>query len=311
MTTPLEFDNVFFESEWVAPFDDLHERDYIRDLLRALQKVMGTEFDAHQFIYYSSDGCRRPALPIVLTDPRPAVLIWGGDQSAVRPAYIPTVFKAVFKTHLDGDRAEDGYHHLPLGCTARVPERPSVPMSERSVDVFFSGNLNEGRLGLFCATHGLPAWTRPAIGRIHRSRFRSALLRWTPSVPSSWHVRFTAGFAQGLTGAAYADALQNSKLALCPPGFHRNETFRHYEAMRAGSIPVSLPLPDNRAYRGAPILTVSNWSHLRDAIRSELSDPDGLAQRQRAVLDWWSTMCSPTAVAAYMAECIRCAPEQS
>lgn len=311
MTTPLEFDNVFFDPEWVAPFRELHEREYIADVLRALRTELGDDFDAHQFIYYSSDGCRRPPLPIVLTDPRPAILIWGGDQTAVRPASMARIFKAVFKTHLEGDRVGDGYHHLPLGCAAHVPHLPSVPVSERPVDVFFSGNLNAARIDLYCATHRLPTGLQPAIRRLNLSRFRSALMRWAPSVPSSWQIRFTAGFAQGLTGESYADALQVSKFSICPPGFHRNETFRHFEAMRAGSIPVSLPLPDNRAYRGAPILTVSDWSHLRDAIRSELSDPEGLAQRQRAVLDWWSTMCSPTAVAAYMAECIRSAPGRS
>lgn len=48
------------------------------------------------------------------------------------------------------------------------------------------------------------------------------------------------GAADGLGVSAYRKLLNNSKFALCPPGQDSTDTFRIYEALEAGCIPVTL-----------------------------------------------------------------------
>lgn len=48
------------------------------------------------------------------------------------------------------------------------------------------------------------------------------------------------GAADGLATQEYAETLENSLFALCPPGQDSNDSFRTYEALEAGCIPVTL-----------------------------------------------------------------------
>ena len=105
----------------------------------------------------------------------------------------------------------------------------------------------------------------------------------------------------GLPGEKYAEMLSNSKVALCPPGYHTPETFRHFEAMRAGTIVVSEPLPELDFYVGSPIVTVRNWGDARKAVSDLLGDIDALQERQEQTLHWWEQHCSERAVARRMA----------
>ena len=49
-----------------------------------------------------------------------------------------------------------------------------------------------------------------------------------------------SGFAEGDVGRTYVEALLRSRFALCPPGFVNNESFRYYEALLCGALPIEL-----------------------------------------------------------------------
>jgi hypothetical protein len=49
-----------------------------------------------------------------------------------------------------------------------------------------------------------------------------------------------SGFAEGDVGASYVEALSASRFALCPPGFVNNDSFRYFEALACGALPVEL-----------------------------------------------------------------------
>jgi hypothetical protein len=124
-------------------------------------------------------------------------------------------------------------------------------------------------------------------------------------VLGSSYLFFTKNFLQGLSGPEYAAILRDSKIALCPRGAKSPETFRHFEAMRAGAVVVSHPQPALEFYVGSPMVILDDWSKLLETLVGLLGDPEGLAERQRQTLEWWDRHCSERAVATKIASEIR------
>ncbi len=81
---------------------------------------------------------------------------------------------------------------------------------------------------------------------------RRELSDWIPAVRGE--ITLTDGFARGLSPETYGRKLALSKTVLCPRGFSSTDTFRHVEALRAGAVVISEPLPDLHLYRGSPII---------------------------------------------------------
>jgi len=301
----IEEENFYFEPEWIVPFDELYESVYVEKILLSLRELMGKDFYGYQFIYYASNGAANPAKPIVLSDPRPKILIWSGDETSSAPHYMTKHFKAIFKTFLNGDKNCNGYYHFPMGYTKNVADSAIIPIQDRSHNVFFSGNLNTNRIGLYKSLLGVHYFDNKTVQRIKQSRLGSVL-------PTSFHhkypnsyLAFTSGFAKGLDGQTYSDFLYNSKLIICPTGFTSNETFRHYETWRTGGIPISLPLPDNHFYRGAPLVTLQNWKELDKTIKRLLQNPTQLEDLHKKSMDWWAVHCAEEPVARYMQTIIK------
>ncbi len=129
----------------------------------------------------------------------------------------------------------------------------------------------------------------PAMGQ----GFFSTTRQWNPK----------PGYRDGsLDAVAYRRLLLNSTFTLCPKG-HNYDTYRMYEAIEAGSIPI-VEL-GSRYYRNhhndivpcngsldmytkskAPFIFLENWSDLPLVLERELADPVKLRQRQRDLLAW-------------------------
>jgi len=301
--TGILLENILYEKDWLIDFDLLHEATYVKNIFTHLKEIMGSDFKRFQFVYYTSNGNQNPPQPIVLTDPRPKILIWGGDESAATPPYMSKYFVSVFKPYLKGDRNAHGYHHFPLGYSKNVPELEMIPINSRKMNVFFSGNLNLNRFGLYSNLAGFDL--------IHRRLLVSAYFRLNRMMPKNFsnkfpdsYIQFTDGFAKGLPGDEYSRYLYNSKIVICPPGFSINETFRHFEALRAGAIPISLRMPDNHFHRGSPIVMLETWRELTPTIRNFLNNPGKMEETHHKCVDWWENVCSEKAVAKYMATTI-------
>lgn len=74
---------------------------------------------------------------------------------------------------------------------------------------------------------------------------------------------------------------------------HSLETFRFYEAIEAGAIPV-VELDGGRArdffpqeYFDAPILLIDAWTDMAAAIAALERDPAALAQQQKDLVEWY------------------------
>ena len=105
-----------------------------------------------------------------------------------------------------------------------------------------------------------------------------------------------------MSGEDYRRVLYDAKIAICPGGYASRESFRHYEALRAGCVIISEPLPDTRFYRGSPIIVLDDWRNLRGVVRELLREPERLETLHRQTRKWWQDMCCEEAVARFMKE---------
>ncbi len=133
----------------------------------------------------------------------------------------------------------------------------------RPISLFFLGNLNENRKWLHWNLHKLMGAVPRAMPTFARSLFD---LPMRLGDRRNAFINFTDGFRRGLAPQAYGRLLELSQVALCPKGFQSPETFRHFEATRAGCVVLSEPLPANSLYERAPFLFYRDPQTLFDTL---------------------------------------------
>ena len=102
---------------------------------------------------------------------------------------------------------------LPLGWRPGTREHfAGEPTPRKSVDWAFMGQGGKHRQDVVDALGGMPEG-------------------------SGW-LQVTDGFAKGIDQKTYLDHLADAKVAPCPPGPNTPDTFRLYEALEAGCLPV-------------------------------------------------------------------------
>lgn len=147
------------------------------------------------------------------------------------------------------------------------PTLARIPVgSPRPVDVFFAGQINHMR----------------------RRRLATELAR----LPVTRDVVSTDGFAQGIPPADYYQRMAAAKVAPCPGGPATPDSFRAFEAMEAGCVPLldagCRDYNDARYWGlvapGYPGPIVKSWRDLTDHVNTALNDWPGNAN---AVGSWW------------------------
>ncbi len=97
----------------------------------------------------------------------------------------------------------------------------------------------------------------------------------------------------------YAARLADTKIALSPRGVS-HETFRTYEAMRAGCAVIAERQLPAWFTEGWPVIEVDDWNEAGPIIEGLLADPRRLEELGRACQAWWLEKCSEEAVAHYI-----------
>ncbi len=251
-----------------------------------------------------------PPSPIVLTGEKKKVLIYISDETSSTPLHLCKYFWAIFKCYLPNeDYIDQHIFSFPLGYMRDLKQLPMVPICDRKLNIFFSGSFNTNRYALHRSLYKmnsilglLPVISQridQKIDKIVREDFK--LIDFSNKFPNSY-IRFTNGFMKGLDVTTYAQMLYDSKIVICPSGYNSSETFRHFEAMRAGCIIISAPLPKTRLYRGSPIIELETWKDLQKTLKELLNSPAHLAELQQKTLDWWNNVCSEKATALYIKE---------
>ncbi len=171
-------------------------------------------------------------------------------------------------------------HMFPLGCNGNTPTVPWVPWQERSLDLFFAGQVMPRRGALLMELIQL-------LFDLRSSAYQA-------------QVTLTPHFQAGLSPEAYASTLMNTRLALVPAGVSPI-TLRLFEAMRNGCVPVYQALPDTWYLKDLPgICLPANAEGLSDKVLSLLSQPALLAQWHAQALAHYQAHFTPQAVAKYM-----------
>jgi hypothetical protein len=162
---------------------------------------------------------------------------------------------------------------LPLGPVYDIPVLPYRPPSERSLDVFFSGQKHHHRQGV--------------------SRWRELL----EATGLKIEINETGYFRCGLNPQDYAEKLMDAKVALCPGGGGL-ESFRLFEAMRSGCATISYGLPENRLYVGSPTRQFWEWEELLVyTVRELLAN---IEEESKNALQWYKDFYEPAAVAQHI-----------
>jgi hypothetical protein len=300
--------NVVYDAASEHEWTELKQGLFLEAVFTHLRDELGERFADYTFHVVSAhDTDVRPHSMQAEGDRN--VLVWISNESAAVPSAIAPHYHAVFKTHLPADMPGTNIFAFNIGYVGTSFEGECKPMAERSVNVFFSGQLTFARLPLYSALHPIYRRAPPFVFDLAMSLRRRGLVRVVPDdlssvIPGSI-LRFTDFFMEGMRPAEFLRLLGECRLALCPPGAREPETFRHVEAARAGAIVVSQPMPSTHFYRGAPFVIVDDWRSGIARCRELLADDDRLVDLQAATLRWWETVCCERATARYMAECLR------
>ena len=312
--------NAFYDAASVYTWDKVYMQTYIEELLDELSKIM-PNFSSYNFYFlHATEGI----IPYAITDCCEKKILQTGDQLGYEP--IPEVmnsFYYIFKTHL---RYQTGKYTnispFPLGLPSKTPILPIKPMSERKFNVFYSGNINNNRIGFYLAInhyeknvfkrligYGLISVIRilskSDIFKSTELRVKSLLFKlhcynYDEVIPNSY-IRFTRAFQAGLNVDDYAKMLADSKIILSPRGFFNTECFRFYEALRQGCVVITEPQPKTSPfYNNKFYIEVENWNNMREIVQGLLDNPSKLQQMSEVGVAYYNRCLSPRGVANYV-----------
>lgn len=295
--------NVNYDKSSHYEWDQLNETTFLENVFNALRGEMGVKFNSYNWnILSSHDPDVVPMSAAGEADRK--VLIFISDKSCSVPERLQKRYFAIFKCYLPYEMENTNIFSFNIGYVRDVPAFPVKQMRERDTSIFFSGNLNYNRFPLYSAVHPVLRHMPLSIAKYIVSKMASQLKlrREFDREVSNSYIHFSDGFKKGMEPKFYGRYLNDSRVVLCPKGFRSAETFRHIEAIRAGAVVISEPLPDTHFYRGAPIITVSDWRQGIRLARRMVNDLQALDVLQAKTVEWWREVCSERATAHYVAE---------
>lgn len=292
-------------------FENLNEKEYLKNTLRLCQKRMGDNFNEFDFYIFSNHNNSVPASASIQNKKR-KILIYISDEAAHSPAFLSEKYFAIFKSYIGSkySKHNSNIFPFPLGYVNCFKANSEIKLEDRQYDVFFSGNLNYSRWRFYkeCSYLSLvpdflyyrlmlrPTWRKQLV-KLVGTDFTSTSKRW--------YVKFNKGFKTGLDIETYSSILSRSKIVLSPKGFESTETFRLTEALSCGCIVVSEGLPNVPFYQKSPIIQVENWREGLAVAKALLKQPARLVQLQQESIKWWNDNLSDSGVSRYIVMSIK------
>ncbi|MEE2746460.1 MAG: hypothetical protein VX617_06225 [Pseudomonadota bacterium] len=255
---------------WDLP-ENWCEEDYLKNILDRVEVMLSKLNLTDRFIFIVTSVSDE--LP--LTHSERVVVIQTSDESHEVPCFVDQAF-LVFKNYKPFSIEPENLRVIPLGYNKDVPNLKPKQILDRQFDIFFSGQTN------------------------YRGVFFKSLSEFKISYPE-WKMQVlkAPGFRQGLSPENYSNYLIDSKVALAPRGVS-HETFRIYEAMRAGCVVIAERQLPTWFSHGWPIIEVDDWANSGPLISALLSDSENLEAISLRTLRWWSEYCNEDAVARYI-----------
>jgi hypothetical protein len=198
---------------------------------------------------------------------------------------------------------------VPVGYF-RQPNKPLKPYEERTTDLYFGGSL----LHDMDRREKWKRWVKKVIGN-PKQLYREEMIGHVESLADSrpgLEVKTTVSGDHRALGEdqveTYANDMMNSKFGLVPRGT-APESYRFFEALRYGCIPVIEDMPPRRFYRdGAPIVRVGMWHKAEKVLGPLLDSPEKQRELHEAVLRYWDEECSEEATGRILAKDLAALP---
>lgn len=303
--------NVFYEEKSDYKFEQLNESLFIERIIGELKDSLGKRFAEYEFFVYSNHkvnkknpGSKKDSMPpsADLPSEKKKVLLYFSDEGGLDPSFYADKYFAIFKAYIGTQFQTRNVFPLALGYVNSVPEFPDKKIEDRKHNVFFRGNLNMNRIN-FYRTFSNIGFLLPSEKWLTHEYYRKFLIKlksdfsrfFTNSI-----IIFNSGFKAGYSPEKYGEVLADSKIVLCPKGYFMTECFRHFEAMRAGCIIISEPLPATPFYQGSPIIQIENWEtglRITNELLQDVRQMEAVHQQTR---QWWVEKCSEKATANYI-----------
>jgi hypothetical protein len=303
--------NVSIEDKSDYKFEQLNESKFIENLIAELRIVLQDRFDDFEFFIYSNHRVnkRNPDSGTDIMPPsgnlksdKKKILLYFSDERGLDPSSFSDQYFAIFKSYIGMKAVARNVFPLALGYVNAVPEFPVKPIKGRKYNVFFRGNLNMNRIN-FYRIFSRWGFLLPSESILTHDYYRKFLLKFRSDFSSFFPksiIIFNNGFKAGFSPEKYGEVLSDSKIVLCPKGFFMTECFRHFEAMRAGCVIISEPLPDTPFYANSPLIQVNDWVEGLDIVKELLNDDNRLEEIHQQTIAWWKEKCSEKATAKYI-----------
>ncbi len=189
---------------------------------------------------------------------------------------------------------------IPLGYYNQI-DVPQRKLHEREYDIFFAGSITDSTYPPTLIKQFIVSLlTPPKIQS--RQRMISFIRQFQDKFPNfKIKLSVTSGFYAMTEGdiKTYAEQLMDSKICLIPRGTSY-ETYRFFEAIRFGCIPIFEALPPHWFYDDSLGIKVKNWNSLPTVLKELLSNPDLMESKHQRALWWWDQKCSEAAVGQYI-----------
>ena len=174
-------------------------------------------------------------------DPMPEIegdkiILMNADEQYRIPeeAKDPSV-KMIFKQYCPDYYPNSKLRPIPLGPSKDIKVKCETNLKDRELDVVFLGQVAYNRVDI-----------PKLVTEVDNSSLKSFF----------WLYR---GFNNGLSKSDYSEIMSNAKIAICPHGTASPETFRFFESMEFGCVPLmNYDLPDHWFYR-----PVKQWEEAR------------------------------------------------
>ena len=106
------------------------------------------------------------------------------------------------------------------------------------------------------------------------------------------YYHFNEGFNNGLDEEDYNFILKNTKIALCPKGWVNTETFRLYETLETGTIPIYVRVENDAKFwdvisKKLQLINLDTWDKAIEFIKVLLDKKDfGEKYRLKLIENW-------------------------
>jgi len=171
---------------------------------------------------------------------------------------------------------------IPL-CELEGVENQNIPILERKYDWSWMGQFDPYR----------------------RVDFKMAIDSLKQNKELKNRVLWYEGWNNGESTESYCDTVNQTKVMPIPRGSASLESFRFFEAMKCGCIPVCVNQPSVDFYRVAPYFSISSWAHVEEFIQSLVKQEEEIKFLSEQAKLWYKHFCSPEGLCDYMYRTIR------